>query len=163
MGCHTWLYKPCTKSKRRIKKEVISYIEDSLEELYDPLEVERFLSYRDKEEDEYYFSLEALEDLRAFYKVWLRRIQSNHPLWQAAIYSRRFHERPVEYKEGVFYVGHHLHNIFRWKDYNSPNLYSYKQTIMFCKARHIRLSIKQHLQLLCFFYSPPIGGLIRFG
>lgn len=135
MGCHTWCYLPL--DNKQVKKEAISYIELRISKDSNETYVRDLISKMPQMFNKEYFKSSVI-----FCNRWLRRIKSNHPLWQAAIYSYRFHIHPCIYNNGVFYITYReLNDVFRlehWLTKTYPEdlvitsleqLYEYLQSI----------------------------------
>lgn len=157
MGCHTWFYKPSTKSTVEIKSIAINNIEEHI--LYYSNESNRVKINKLCRDQ---WSKHEWDKCLAFYKRWLRRIQLDIPLWNVAIYYYLFH-KDTYYKNGIFYeYTNLLHDVFCVDDYPDDKLTSIQETLNFIKSRHILLDSNQLDILKEFFNTEPKGGLIRF-
>jgi len=160
MGCHTWFYKPCTRSYEEQRVVVIKNLTVQIEKFTDKNYIEQLLIQDWTETD--------IESHHNFYKRWLKRIQSGRKLWYAAIYSDRFNyfidlNYLTEYHQGIFYIESSLHNIFRVSDYPDDRLLSIEDVVAFCTKRGIDLPQKDYQKIAQWYLSKPEGGLIRFG
>ena len=160
MGCHTWFYKPCTRSYEEQRAIVIKNLRVQVEKFTDENYIEQLFLQDWTETD--------IESHHNFYKRWLNRIESSHKLWCAAIYSNRFNyfvdfSSLTEYYKGVFYVEDSLHNIFRVADYPDDKLLCIEDVINFCEKRGIDLPQDDYNKIAQWFLIPPEGGLIKFG
>ena len=165
MGCHTWFWKPTTKTREQLLEIVITYCEEQIEEYSKPERIKYLLSCT-YEDHGFTMSLQEIEDHRNFYTRWLRRLQSGKPIWQAAIYSYRLDNAygcMTQYRDGVFYEECELHDLFRYHCYDAPDLHSVEGVLDLCITHNIEIGTDSLLRLYHFFYSEPTGGLITFG
>lgn len=161
MGCHTWFYKPTTKTTEEIRSNVINFIRRKIEYYKD-------IRNRDKFNEEFggkstYWSEKDFNKTRVFYERSLRRIQSGSSYWSVLIYSRRFHNSIVYYTNGVFYEDFDLHDVFRIKGYPKNLLTTFEDTLGFIKTNSISIDDEGLRTIKEFFDIEPKGGLIRFG
>lgn len=165
MGCHTWFWKPTTKTKEQLLQIVIAYCTRQIKSYGEPEHITYLLSCT-YEDDGFTMSLQEIEDYRNFYTRWLRRLQSGKPIWQSAIYSRRLgdaYDCLTRYRGGVLYEEHDYHDLFRGGWYDTPDLHDMEEVLDFLAVHQIELTTDALLRLYHFFYSAPIGGLITFG
>lgn len=154
--CHTWLYIPSTRTEQEIKGEAINYIREQLKLLSNPSFVSACL-----EDNTNHSNLkDVVRHTKCFYIKWLNRIQSNSPLWRAAIYSNKFHTKPLTYKNSICYERVEVFDVFTCYDCSAPDLHSYEETELFCRQRGIELDDVARILLILFFGS--YGGLIVF-
>jgi hypothetical protein len=165
MGCHTWFWKPTTKTKEQLQDIVTAYCTEQIREYSEPAHIDYLLSCT-YEDHGFTMSLQDIENQRNFYTRWLRRIQSNKSIWKTAIYSYQLGDAygcMTRYREGVLYEEYELHDLFRAGWYDSPDLLSVEEVLDFLAVHKVELTIDALLRLYHFFYSAPTGGLVTFG
>lgn len=160
MGCHTWFYKPTSKTREQLRDETLINIQNKIDKYKDPNYIEHLLKLGHTNHP---FTRENIKDLAEYWERWFRRISSSKPMWQAATYSYQIHGKLSEYKNGIFYEEHKYHDLFRGGWYDTPDLHSLDDTLQFCSEKQIELTTDAMLSLFHFFYSHPVGGLITFG
>lgn len=138
MGCHTWFYRPITKSEFEQMKENA------------PFEIEKYCS-----------------DDKFLHDQLMKSYNENLPCAYGRFWWQLGWGLPegVDSKviDGKLYVGvEEYHDTFRVKHYPKANCHNKYELRKFMKSRYFTLTPVQHFKISEFFKKYP-GGIINFG
>ena len=128
MGCHTTFYKPANLTYEQARELAIAELNQRL------LSNEKYMSTRFKLCNGEVKNPEEIElkiciYLSKFYKRWIKRIESNNPIWKAAVW--KFQKENLFPNNNNFYLRlEDFHDCFRvgW-DLGDRQLTSLKETL----------------------------------
>ena len=139
MGCHTTFYKPANLTYEQARELAIAELNQRL------LSNEKYMSTRFKLCNGEVKNPEEIElkiciYLSKFYKRWIKRIESNNPIWKAAVW--KFQKENLFPNNNNFYLRlEDFHDCFRvgW-DLGDRQLTSLKETLEFCTEYKDRIN-----------------------
>lgn len=129
MGCHTTFYKPVNLTYEQAKELAIAELNKRLEQI---------TKFNKKVKNPEGTELKTDIYLSKFYKRWIKRIESNKPIWKAAVWKFQ-KENPIN---NNFYLRlEDFHDCFRvgW-DLDGRQLTSLKETLEFCTEYKDRIN-----------------------
>lgn len=139
MGCHTTFYKPANLTYEQAKESAIAELNKRL------LLIEKYMSTGFKLRNGEVKKTEEIElktciYLSKFYKRWIKRIESNKPIWKAAVW--KFQIENLFPNNNNFYLRlEDFNDCFRvgW-DLGDRQLTSLKETLEFCTEYKDRIN-----------------------
>lgn len=140
MGCHTTFYKPGDLTYKQARELAIAELNQRL------LLNEKYMSTgfklrNGKVKKPEGTDLKTYIYLSKFYKRWIKRIESNKPIWKAAVW--KFQKENLFPNNNNFYLRlEDFHDCFRvgW-DLGNRQLTSLKETLEFCTEYKDRINL----------------------
>ena len=168
MGCHTWFYYPIERTQEEARRLALIELDRTLKqnEMYIlegfKLRNGKIKKPTSQEELDIYISLGK------YYKRWIRRLESNHPLWKSAAWLFNPKEESCSmYVNGKYYLQLSDYNdCFRVpSDLSGEKLFSLESTVKFFDAHKERIQCYRDIWLeeVTEFFRLHPNGFIAFG